>query len=148
MPVLTQLNLNIGTEQNPNMVLHDLHDIRISSTDVNTVTRLLGCDAGVNSIAPLTLDKAASLLGEYTEASRGSVAGQSVTIPYKSDRAMIVFFNSARGSKSVNFLNTNMETIKADSSIFWCFTNDGTNITCTCTDTNSSRTNTLYYKYV
>ena len=63
MPVLTQLNLNIGTEQNPNMVLHDLHDIRISSTDVNTVTRLLGCDAGVNSIAPLTLDKAASLLG-------------------------------------------------------------------------------------
>ena len=63
MPVLTQLNLNIGTEQNPNMVLHDLHDIRISSTDVNTVTRLLGCDAGVNSIAPLTLANAASLLG-------------------------------------------------------------------------------------
>jgi hypothetical protein len=45
------------------MVLHDLHDIRISSTDVTTVTRLLGCDAGVNSIAPLTLAKAASLLG-------------------------------------------------------------------------------------
>ena len=63
MPVLTQLNLNIGTEQNPNMVLHDLHDIRISSTDVNTVTRLLGCDAGVNSIAPITLANAASLLG-------------------------------------------------------------------------------------
>lgn len=63
MPVLTQLNLNIGTEQNPNMVLHDLHDIRISSTDVTTVTRLLGCDAGVNSIAPLTLANAASLLG-------------------------------------------------------------------------------------
>ena len=63
MPVLTQLKLNIGTEQNPNMVLHDLHDIRISSTDVNTVTRLLGCDAGVNSIAPLTLANAASLLG-------------------------------------------------------------------------------------
>ena len=66
MPVLTQLNLNVGTEQNPNMVLHDLHDIRISSTDVNTVTRLLGCDAGVNSIAPLTLASAASLLGGYT----------------------------------------------------------------------------------
>lgn len=63
MPVLTQLKLNIGTEQNPNMVLHDLHDIRISSTDVTTVTRLLGCDAGVNSIAPLTLANAASLLG-------------------------------------------------------------------------------------
>lgn len=66
MPVLTQLNLNIGTEQNPNMVLHDLHDIRISSTDVTTVTRLLGCDAGVNSIAPLTLANAASLLGVQT----------------------------------------------------------------------------------
>lgn len=65
MPALTQLNLNIGTEQNPNMVLHDLHDIRISSTDVNTVTRLLGCDAGVNSIAPLTLANAASLLGVF-----------------------------------------------------------------------------------
>ena len=64
MPVLTQLNLNIGTEQNPNMVLHDLYDIRISSTDVTTVTRLLGCDAGVNSIAPLTLANAASLLGD------------------------------------------------------------------------------------
>ena len=63
MPVLTQLNLNIGTEQNPNMVLHDLHDIRISSTDVETVTRLLGCDAGANSIAPITLANAASLLG-------------------------------------------------------------------------------------
>ena len=68
MPVLTQLNLNIGTEQNPNMVLHDLHDIRISSTDVNTVTRLLGCDAGVNSIAPLTLANAASLLGVDSKA--------------------------------------------------------------------------------
>jgi hypothetical protein len=63
MPVLTQLNLNVGTEQNPNMVLHDLHDIRISSTDVTTVTRLLGCNAGVNSIAPITLANAASLLG-------------------------------------------------------------------------------------
>lgn len=71
MPVLTQLNLNIGTEQNPNMVLHDLHDIRISSTDVTTVTRLLGCDAGVNSIAPITLANAASLLGETVIANDG-----------------------------------------------------------------------------
>ena len=61
---------------------------------------------------------------------------------------MIVFYNSARGSKSVNLLNTNMETIKADSNFLWSFSNEGTNITCTCTDPNTSRTNTLYYKYV
>ena len=76
MPVLTQLNLNIGTEQNPNMVLHDLHDIRISSTDVTTVTRLLGCDAGVNSIAPLTLANAASLLGAIQ--SKGNIGNTDV----------------------------------------------------------------------
>ena len=81
MPVLTQLNLNIGTEQNPNMVLHDLHDIRISSTDVTTVTRLLGCDAGVNSIAPLTLANAASLLGAVTFINMGTNSPSLLDVP-------------------------------------------------------------------
>ena len=112
-------------------------------TTINQIAAIASGDFG--SITPANL---ASVLGDYTEASRGSVAGQSVTIPFISNRSMIVFYNSARGTKSVNLLNSNIETIKADSNFFWSFSNDGTNIICTCTDSNTSRTNTLYYKYV
>jgi hypothetical protein len=106
MPVLTQLKLNIGTEQNPNMVLHDLHDIRISSTDVTTVTRLLGCDAGVNSIAPLTLANAASLLGVVnTKISSGTIQvdseGSNVSIYIAKDKRYFVVVTERGSNKYV-----------------------------------------------
>lgn len=119
MPVLTQLNLNIGTEQNPNMVLHDLHDIRISSTDVNTVTRLLGCDAGVNSIAPLTLANAASLLGvhftgitlsmpsDWNSASmgiyRGTPSGTGAPSSSTATMGYLLSFTNLEGTQGVQF---------------------------------------------
>lgn len=115
MPVLTQLNLNIGTEQNPNMVLHDLHDIRISSTDVTTVTRLLGCDAGVNSIAPITLANAASLLGDYSGCKRISYSltaneEKDITI-YRGAGLLIIGSASAPNASfyTVPFWNQSLE---------------------------------------
>ena len=39
MAVVNQLNLNVGTEQNPNFVLHDINDKRISTTAVTTATQ-------------------------------------------------------------------------------------------------------------
>lgn len=107
MAVVDQLNLNIGTEQNPNMVLHDIHDKRISSTDVTTVTRLLGCDAGVNSIAPLTLANAASLLGENLGLTKIQVdAGNAVPTginvnAYNRGKSILILF-SCHGSSGDN----------------------------------------------
>ena len=63
MAVVTQLNLNVGTEQNPNFVLHDINDKRISTTAVTTATHLLTCNSGVTSIAPITAANLASVLG-------------------------------------------------------------------------------------
>lgn len=104
MPVLTQLNLNVGTEQNPNMVLHDLHDIRISSTDVTTVTRLLGCDAGVNSIAPITLANAASLLGGIM-----TVIPQNTNLDSLVDRGKkYISTSGANSSTLLNLPNTDV----------------------------------------
>ena len=63
MAVVNQLNLNVGTEQNPNFVLHDINDKRISTTAVTTATHLLTCNSGVTSIAPITAANLASVLG-------------------------------------------------------------------------------------
>lgn len=63
MAVLDVLNLNLGTEQNPNWVLHDLHDKRISTTAATTATHLLATNAGVTAINPMTIANAASVLG-------------------------------------------------------------------------------------
>ena len=63
MAVVNQLNLNVGTEQNPNFVLHDINDKRISTTAVTTATRILTCNSGVTSIAPITAANLASVLG-------------------------------------------------------------------------------------
>ena len=63
MAVVNQLNLNVGTEQNPNFVLHDINDKRISTTAVTTATHILTCNSGVTSIAPITAANLASLLG-------------------------------------------------------------------------------------
>ena len=63
MAVVDQLNLNVGTEQNPNFVLHDINDKRISTTAVTTATHLLTCNSGVTSIAPITAANLASVLG-------------------------------------------------------------------------------------
>ena len=65
MAVVNQLNLNVGTEQNPNFVLHDLNDKRISTTAVTTATHLLTCNSGVTSIAPITAANLASVLGVW-----------------------------------------------------------------------------------
>ena len=67
MAVVNQLNLNVGTEQNPNFVLHDIHDKRISTTAVTTATHLLTCNSGVTSIAPITTANLASVLGGVVE---------------------------------------------------------------------------------
>jgi hypothetical protein len=63
MAVVDQLNLNVGTEQNPNFVLHDINDKRISTTTVTTATHLLTCNSSVTSIAPITAANLASVLG-------------------------------------------------------------------------------------
>ena len=63
MAVVNQLNLNVGTEQNPNFVLHDINDKRISTTAVTTATHILTCNSGVTSIAPITAANLASVLG-------------------------------------------------------------------------------------
>lgn len=63
MAVLDVLNLNLGTEQNPNWVLHDLHDKRISTTAVTTATHLLATNAGVTAMNPITAANLASVLG-------------------------------------------------------------------------------------
>jgi hypothetical protein len=63
MAVVDQLNLNVGTEQNPNFVLHDINDKRISTTAVTTATHLLTCNSSVKSIAPITAANLASVLG-------------------------------------------------------------------------------------
>ena len=63
MAVLDQLNLNLGTEQNPNWVLHDLHDKRISTTAVTTATHLLATNAGVTAMNPISAANVASVLG-------------------------------------------------------------------------------------
>ena len=65
MAVVNQLNLNVGTEQNPNFVLHDINDKRISTTAVTTATHLLTCNSSVTSIAPITAANLASVLGAY-----------------------------------------------------------------------------------
>ena len=65
MAVVNQLNLNVGTEQNPNFVLHDINDKRISKTTVTTATHILTCNSGVTSIAPITAANLASVLGEF-----------------------------------------------------------------------------------
>ena len=62
MAVLDVLNLNLGTEQNPNWVLHDLHDKRISTTAVTTATHLLATNAG--AMNPITAANLASVLGK------------------------------------------------------------------------------------
>ena len=64
MAVLDVLNLNLGTEQNPNWVLHDLHDKRISTTAVTTATHLLATNAGVTAMNPITAANLASVLGK------------------------------------------------------------------------------------
>lgn len=126
MPVLTQLNLNIGTEQNPNMVLHDLHDIRISSTDVTTVTRLLGCDAGVNSIAPLTLANAASLLGgvPYVETVSNNNISQYTSL---NDFTQGVYFINL--STAPSFLPNRRGYLKKISGVIDFYSTDGSSIT-------------------
>lgn len=63
MAVLDVLNLNLGTEQNPNWVAHDLHDKRISTTAVTTATHLLATNAGVTAMNPITAANLASILG-------------------------------------------------------------------------------------
>ena len=63
MAVVNQLNLNVGTEQNPNFVLHDINDKRVSTTAVTTATHILTCNSGVTSIAPITAANLASVLG-------------------------------------------------------------------------------------
>lgn len=68
MAVVNQLNLNVGTERNPNFVLHDINDKRISTTAVTTATHILTCNSGVTSIAPITAANLASVLGETTTA--------------------------------------------------------------------------------
>jgi hypothetical protein len=126
MPVLTQLNLNVGTEQNPNMVLHDLHDIRISSTDVTTVTRLLGCDEGVNSIAPLTLASAASLLGGELNFKKKQFPRAGGSGIY----ARIDFGNSGSTSSSADILCT-VQPINSNivyTSIIYAYKYNQTNI--------------------
>lgn len=69
MAVVNQLNLNVGTEQNPNFVLHDINDNRISTKDVTTATHLLTCNSGVTSIAPITAANLASVLGGLEHAT-------------------------------------------------------------------------------
>ena len=63
MAVLDVLNINLGTEQNPNWVLHDLHDKRISTNAVTTATHLLATNAGVTAMNPITVANLAPVLG-------------------------------------------------------------------------------------
>lgn len=67
MAVLDQLNLNLGTEQNANWVLHDLHDKRISTTAVTTATHLLATNAGVTAMNPISAANLASVLGTSSD---------------------------------------------------------------------------------
>ena len=64
MAFLDQINVNVGTEDNPSFVLHDIHDKRFSSTAVTTATHLLATDASLSAINPMTIANAASVLGE------------------------------------------------------------------------------------
>lgn len=63
MAAIDQINVNIGTEQSPNYVLHDVNDKRISSTAVTTATHLLATDASLSAINPITAANLASVLG-------------------------------------------------------------------------------------
>lgn len=63
MAAINQINVNIGTEQSPNYVLHDVNDKRISSTAVTTATHLLATDASLSAINPITAANLASVLG-------------------------------------------------------------------------------------
>lgn len=63
MAVLDVLNLNLGTEQNPNWVAHDIHDKRISTTAVTTATHLLATNDGVTAMNPISAANLASVLG-------------------------------------------------------------------------------------
>jgi hypothetical protein len=81
MAVVNQLNLNVGTEQNPNFVLHDINDKRISTTAVTTATHLLTCNSGVTSIAPITADNLASVLGASRRKANGANIDE-MTTPY------------------------------------------------------------------
>ena len=69
MAVVDQLNLNVGTEQNPNFVLHDINDKRISTTAVTTATHILTCNSGVSSIAPISAANLAAVLGAFEHAT-------------------------------------------------------------------------------
>lgn len=84
MAVVDQLNLNVGTEQNPNFVLHDINDKRISTTAVTTATHLLTCNSGVTSIAPITAANLASVLGEKLHLNDNNLPAVSNTTSFDS----------------------------------------------------------------
>lgn len=115
MAVVDQLNLNVGTEQNPNFVLHDINDKRISTTAVTTATHLLTCNSGVTSIAPITAANLASVLGvdktlsTYTPANAKSI-NMSYNIAKGYSLTMLVTFikynDSTGGDNTQVFLVT------------------------------------------
>ena len=82
MAVVNQLNLNVGTEQNPNFVLHDINDKRISTTNVTTATHLLACNSGVTSIAPITAANLASVLGAFIKGETFDIDDIHTTITF------------------------------------------------------------------
>lgn len=68
MAVINQLNINLGTEANPNFVLHDINDKRITTTAITTCSHILASNsASLTSIAPITAANLASVLGGGVE---------------------------------------------------------------------------------
>lgn len=66
MATLNQIKVNIGTEDNPSYVLHDVHDKRLddgASSLVTTCTHLLATNAALSSFNPITSANLASVLG-------------------------------------------------------------------------------------
>ena len=110
MAVVNQLNLNVGTEQNPNFVLHDINDKRISTTAVTTATHLLTCNSGVTSIAPITAANLAAVLGvDKTISVYANANAKSVNVNYSMDGgySITLLMTYIRYSDSVaNSINT------------------------------------------
>lgn len=141
MAVVNQLNLNVGTEQNPNFVLHDINDKRISTTAVTTATHLLSCNSGVTSIAPITAENLASVLGVRRYYVSNAPQGTAIEI----DNARLGLLYVAEGSNGLAGLYlvsyNRVYPIYPEATEIWSVVKDSTTRTVTVTRTKSGTGN-------